>query len=380
MATLELHNNNGPVDFQKNILIQVLDVWPKFTEFKDEIELIYAGFHREFNLIFRSVEGVREQIRQAYDNGKRHFMFECMGEAFPIDTIIYIHQVIESLKLDATFYFLTGAVDGGNVYSKFCKENNCKELLTIKCCYYCEYTTNKTYNSFAPTHYEVKPRDKNYLCFNKVHRQHRIDLLEKLLNEDLVNDKCYYSFQDYSMNATSTLNNLSDEYFPNIKNNLEFIKTLQLNFDETRSNPVDIRPNDLELFNNSYFSLVTETIFYDDNYSFEQGRNHVSATKSCMFLTEKVYKPIAMMHPFILVTRPYASDALRKRGYKTFSPYIDETYDTIEDDDLRMAAIVKEVKRLSNQTEQEWLTWCENVKEIVEYNSKLFFSHTSFSA
>lgn len=380
MATPETHNKNGPDSYQESILLQVLSIWPEFKEFVDEIEMIYAGFHMEFNLIFRSIEGVREQIQQAYNNGKRHFMFECMGEAFPKETIEYIHEILEPINIDAKFYFLTGTIDGIEVYKRFCDENNCKELLDIHCCWYFEFTTSIPYKTWAPIWYDVKLRPKNYLCFNKVYRQHRIDLLEKLMEVEVVNNKCYYSFQDYSMDSWDNLVNLNDSYFPYIKSNLEFVETLQLNFEPERNNPVDIRINDIKLFDDTYFSVVTETVFYDDKYMFHQGKNHVAPVMSCMFLTEKVTKPIAMMHPFILVTRPYALETLRKRGYKTFSPYIDETYDTIVDDDLRMQHIVNEVKRLSKQSNSEWLTWCENIKEIVEYNRELFFNHTSFSA
>jgi hypothetical protein len=59
---------------------------------------------------------------------------------------------------------------------------------------------------------------------------------------------------------------------------------------------------------------------------------------------------------------------LRSTGYKTFHPYIDETYDTIDDDEIRYQMIVDEIKRLCNQTDEEWLAWQNNIKNIVEHN------------
>jgi hypothetical protein len=66
------------------------------------------------------------------------------------------------------------------------------------------------------------------------------------------------------------------------------------------------------------------------------------------------------------MARPYCLRVLREQGYKTFSPYIDESYDTIENDDLRFEAIVKEIKRLNNFTGGDWEVWQTGIKEIVE--------------
>jgi len=70
--------------------------------------------------------------------------------------------------------------------------------------------------------------------------------------------------------------------------------------------------------------------------------------------------------------------AVRLLGYKTFSPYIDETYDTIKDDEKRMYAVLNETKRLSqlsNKDRSEFLAGC---REIVEYNHNLFLAKTNF--
>lgn len=383
MATPEGHNLNGPETFQQDISKHVFRIWPELTDIQDQVELIYAGFHPIFSFIARNEDGIKDQIQSAYINGKRHFMFECMGEAFPPDTIEKIHKILDNLLprlADSSFYYLTGAIDGEDMYNRVSKRLNVNPYIKILGCHHCEFTMNKGYREFTQDEYVVRLRDKNYLCFNKVHRQHRIDLLELLLEKNLINDKCYYSFHDYSMNGEEILHSLLDEHYPNIKNKLEFIKTLQLNYDPDRSNPVDVRINDIELYDNSYFSVVTETSYYGYDYDFPKSRCHVSPVEPGVFITEKTLKPISLNHPFIMVTVPYSIRALKNRGYKTFSPYIDESYDEITDDDLRMLAITNEIERLSNQTNDQWLEWCHNIKPIVEYNRKHFFDQTTFRA
>ena len=55
---------------------------------------------------------------------------------------------------------------------------------------------------------------------------------------------------------------------------------------------------------------------------------------------------------------------LRKLGFKTFSPFIDETYDTIVDNEQRRTAIVNEVERITKLNETEYLTLLDNCNTI----------------
>jgi hypothetical protein len=50
-----------------------------------------------------------------------------------------------------------------------------------------------------------------------------------------------------------------------------------------------------------------------------------------LHLTEKTFKAIALEMPFVLVAPQHSLRYLRSYGFRTFEPYIDESYDTIED-------------------------------------------------
>jgi hypothetical protein len=77
---------------------------------------------------------------------------------------------------------------------------------------------------------------------------------------------------------------------------------------------------------------------------------------------------VKLKHPFILCTVPGALKVFRELGYKTFEPYIDESYDLIEDPEDRIRAIMDEVERLCNMTEAETVAWMNSVSEICDYN------------
>lgn len=140
---------------------------------------------------------------------------------------------------------------------------------------------------------------------------------------------------------------------------------LRLTLDEFGSNPVGLYPQDAVMFDTSYFSVIPETYFF---------ANSIFNELNTIFLTEKTYNAIMMKHPFILAAMPNSLAHLRQCGYKTFHPFINESYDEATDDEERLKLIVAEVERLCNLSEEELIIWQENIKDIVEHNYQVLIN------
>jgi hypothetical protein len=95
-------------------------------------------------------------------------------------------------------------------------------------------------------------------------------------------------------------------------------------------------------------------------------------------LTEKILRPIACGHPFILAAGPGSLSLLKKYGFKTFSPYIDEQYDTIIDDQSRLTAVVAAMEKFKNLQTQRQAYALESCREIAKFNQNHFFSKNFF--
>jgi hypothetical protein len=95
----------------------------------------------------------------------------------------------------------------------------------------------------------------------------------------------------------------------------------------------------------TYFSLVTETVF-DYPYSFR---------------TEKIWKPIAIGHPFVVASNQGYYRDLHNLGFQTFGHVIDESFDLIENNQDRMDRIVTIVRDLCQQDLASFLDECYNV-------------------
>jgi hypothetical protein len=91
-------------------------------------------------------------------------------------------------------------------------------------------------------------------------------------------------------------------------------------------------------------------------------------------LTEKAIRPLAAGCPFILVSTPGSLQYLRDYGFQTFSGLIDETYDTIVDPKARLEAIVAEMKRISELSNDEKTTLWTGLYEIAAENKTHLFS------
>ena len=102
-----------------------------------------------------------------------------------------------------------------------------------------------------------------------------------------------------------------------------------------------------EPYMDTYFSVVTETVF-DYPYSFR---------------TEKIWKPIAMGHPFVVASNVGYLRDLRNMGFQTFGHVIDESYDTIDNDQQRLERIANVVRDLCQQDLASFQKECYNVCE-----------------
>jgi hypothetical protein len=112
-----------------------------------------------------------------------------------------------------------------------------------------------------------------------------------------------------------------------------------------------------EPYIDTYFSLVTETVF----------------EQPWPFRTEKIAKPLAIGHPFIVATSPGYYRDLHRLGFQTFGHVIDESFDSIQNHQDRMNRIADIVQDLCQQDlalfQKECYTVCkynqQHLQELV---------------
>jgi hypothetical protein len=143
------------------------------------------------------------------------------------------------------------------------------------------------------------------------------------------------------------------------------IPALYLDTTDLKANRATLTVDTDQYYVDTYFSIVTETNFYED---FETG----------IFLSEKIFKPISRRHPFLLLARPYTLKKLREIGYKSFGDIIDESYDEEMDDNKRMHMVLSETKRLCNLPPPELSYFLTKARETTTYNYLLLRNKRKF--
>ena len=112
-----------------------------------------------------------------------------------------------------------------------------------------------------------------------------------------------------------------------------------------------------DVYKDTWVSLITESSYFDYEHS--------------VFISEKTFKPIACMQPFIIVGSKHTLKYLRQLGYQTFDGFIDESYDDCDDED-RFSAIIKSLEKIKQIKDK--ISWLGSMREILEHNHKLFLS------
>jgi hypothetical protein len=190
-------------------------------------------------------------------------------------------------------------------------------------------------------------------------RRHRLEMLYHIFKNKLLDNhiSCPDTCPVENISIHEAIKPLKDRY-PDIES--VFANTqLPIQFAGETDHPM--HSCWLSLFDeaaDSLLYLVTETV--------ATGRRH--------HLTEKTFKPIAMGMPFILVGTQGSLKYLRSYGFKTFGSFWDESYDDIEDDHERIAAVARTLKLLEDLGPEYRNAIFHSASDVVKHNWDHFYN------
>ena len=92
-----------------------------------------------------------------------------------------------------------------------------------------------------------------------------------------------------------------------------------------------------------------------------------------LHLTEKIFKPICMQMPFVLLSCRGSLEYLKRYGFKTFDSVWDESYDAESDDYLRIKKVGKLLNSLDELSATERKQILRSCEPIIEHNYRHFY-------
>ena len=232
--------------------------------------------------------------------------------------------------------------------------------------------TRSKNNTFLDKSYLEKnqKRNKKALILNRRLRFHRLVILSALAADNLLD----YTLSSFDMNLEFELDFLknlyelkkdnkfiTNEYFyKKVKEGYVILNHINKRFldYENLNDVIGLGYETKEIYENTYFSIVTETLFDE-------------AEK---FVSEKTYKPILHYHPFVLVGSAGTLKYLKSYGFKTFDKWWDESYDGIENTNDRFLKVYEVINNLINKSDDEWITMYNEMKPILIHNRNILLS------
>ena len=194
-------------------------------------------------------------------------------------------------------------------------------------------------------------RLKHFLSFNGTPKPHRINYVNKLYENNLL-DYFNISFLSWFTVENNRFNlTVIEEEMLHVYDSVLLPKEMlpmHLDF----GNEFGTSSLNLPLYFNSYIDVVTMAKY--DNKG--------------VYLDEKVYKSFACLKPFIIVGQYETLKTLKSYGFKTFSPIINEDYDSERDSEKRMDMVIQEIKKFSEMSisEMDRIFW--QFKDILVHN------------
>ena len=198
------------------------------------------------------------------------------------------------------------------------------------------------YRIFNDDMADFEPVDNQflYLSYNRNPRPHRIYLVSELLRQGLL-EKGRISIGKFQDNETESIAKLS-EMSP-----IMIDRTLDINW-----------AGNLELSDHkaTFMSIVTETLI----------------DESVLFISEKIWKPIVVGHPFMILGNVGTLKYIKDLGFKTFDKWFDESYDNEPIHHKRVDIIVNQINKFRDMSIEELKIVREEMKETCIFNRNRF--------
>jgi hypothetical protein len=181
-------------------------------------------------------------------------------------------------------------------------------------------------------------REHKFICLQRRPRCHRLSLYAELY--DVANEGILTLGKQVRGDSQQDLISDIGRSFPrSLEKFKQVYHTIPREYDVDLSTENPTNDHNIEKYQQSYLHIVAETYFYN--------------RPELIFFSEKIYKPVVFLQPFILVGQTGSLAALKELGFKTFSDFIDESYDNIEDDTRRLYAAIASAKNFINKDRTE---------------------------
>ena len=320
---------------------------------------------------------IKPELLQKLKNKELFFMFDASTEGFsplfetPFFEVLYNNCYLHNVDPEQIMFISSNLLDEQNL-ERFCKERNIKKKIKVFSFVGFEYSINHRHGFVSTETYlkeKIKTVDstfknKYFSSLSRLNRPHRT-LATFLLCQETISEKALISHDRVTEEYVKYLLQEFDSY--NVKSWIEKL-------------PLVVDRKDFNInwaLDSSYAHIHDQTLFQIVNETESNNRFN-----SALFYSEKTFRPVSELQPFIIHGQQHANRSLKSIGYKTYDSWFDYSWDSEPNDVLRYKQMLESVKdlcsRLDLMTHDQKIEWRFKNSEVLVENYNILF-HKKFS-
>lgn len=298
-------------------------------------------------------------------NGKAIILLDYAQENYiEMPSYIKLHECLKSSGIPKEQIILAfNSFNAQELYESWFPEN--QRYLMVKnwpfvlanTSYYYSHMRGSTINLGRFLESKNRLRNNHFLFKIRRPRMYRQLLLYRLCTDDLLQKGDWSCLQKTQYND-GNIDHMKQLYQCELNN--EKIKDLYSLFPHRLQDEMDGTYDSISSwtdthtrsYENAYFYICTETYTHGEHKS----------------VTEKVCKPLVNFMPFVFVSFCGALKHLQNLGFKTFHPFIDESYDNEPDEYKRVNMVYKEIEKICSKSKEELHEWYWQMEDIYIHN------------
>lgn len=327
------------------------------------------------DMFSKQINDIPATVKEYLRNNQMILIIFYPTEGFSLTMNDWVREIYAVLKFNllsqSSVFLLYGNLFIKKEYKNFIKHENINPFKKVLGIDFWQFWYAHEYQTRIRDNYETRLEElselikqKDFLCLNGSTRPHRLLFCSELKRTNLekngfvslvgrnYNPTDFHDVKRFLKNDQIKLNFYLDylkDWKPQILDaDLEDLKRDDRNVDKT-------------LYKKTYYSVVTETLIDDDR----------------LFLTEKTFKPIVNLHPFLILGNPGTLKYLQSCGYYTFPEIFDESYDSELDLLTRIDMILINIENFANLPANQKEKLIRRVQYKLKHNKSLFLSRNN---
>ena len=210
--------------------------------------------------------------------------------------------------------------------------------------------------------YHLRPRSRAYTALCRIDKLWRKVFMSDLWHHNL-HKRGYFSYNQYLLGGEDNYLDcaLSNDYLAACQDRVDdFIAVGPFQVDDLDTHAHNTYSQNMtQLYEDSYFNVILETMIDIDN-------------SNGQLISEKTCKPIFNNQFFVAVSSVDHQRHLRELGYKTFGRCIDESYDSISNNQQRFEAVLSLTQELAGSDQQSLHDLYKQLEPEIKHNSQVF--------